>query len=181
LLQECHSYQFLLEHQPPEITSINAPIVPAPLGQSTNVITVFSDPDVGNTHTVVWDWGDNSTTTISATVPSVTTLHTYTSVEVHTVTATIIDAMGASATATFQYVVIYDPNGGFVTGGGWITSPAETSYSAALIHNPPSHFRCLSDLEPAPVSNGIYKSSGIMYLNSALQLPNACKSPGNAA
>jgi hypothetical protein len=23
-----------------------------------------------------------------------------------------------------QYVVIYDPNGGFVTGGGWINSPA---------------------------------------------------------
>jgi hypothetical protein len=24
---------------------------------------------------------------------------------------------------TYQYVVVYDPNGGFVTGGGWIDSP----------------------------------------------------------
>jgi hypothetical protein len=26
--------------------------------------------------------------------------------------------------ALSQYVVVYDPNGGFVTGGGWINSPA---------------------------------------------------------
>ncbi len=29
-----------------------------------------------------------------------------------------------SNTSTYQYVVIYDPNAGFVTGGGWINSPA---------------------------------------------------------
>jgi hypothetical protein len=28
------------------------------------------------------------------------------------------------AYATYQYIVIYDPNGSFVTGGGWINSPA---------------------------------------------------------
>ena len=26
--------------------------------------------------------------------------------------------------ATYRYVVVYDPDGGFVTGGGWIDSPA---------------------------------------------------------
>src|SRR4030095_14397917 len=26
------------------------------------------------------------------------------------------------ATATYQFIVVYDPNGGFVTGGGWLTS-----------------------------------------------------------
>ena len=25
--------------------------------------------------------------------------------------------------STFQYIVVYDPEGGFVTGGGWIQSP----------------------------------------------------------
>src|SRR5262249_34349364 len=29
-----------------------------------------------------------------------------------------------SGQSTFQYVVVYDPSAGFVTGGGWITSPA---------------------------------------------------------
>jgi hypothetical protein len=33
------------------------------------------------------------------------------------------------ATARYQYVVVYDPDGGFITGGGWIDSPAG-AYSA---------------------------------------------------
>jgi hypothetical protein len=111
-------------NQPPVITAITAPITPVQLGQSIDATVTFSDPDVGDTHTVTRDWGDGSTTTTSAVVPSVATSHTYTSAGVYTVTGTITDAAGESASATFQYVVIYDPNGGFVTGGGWINSPA---------------------------------------------------------
>jgi hypothetical protein len=37
---------------------------------------------------------------------------------------TVTDDEGAAATAKFEFVVVYDPNGGFVTGGGWINSPA---------------------------------------------------------
>jgi len=43
---------------------------------------------------------------------------------VYTVGLTVTDKDGAAGTALFKYVVIYDPNGGFVTGGGWFTSPA---------------------------------------------------------
>jgi Leucine-rich repeat (LRR) protein len=106
-------------NQPPVITSITAPVTPIQLGQSINATVKFSDPDVGDTHTVTWDWGDGSTTTASATAS-----HTYSSAGVYTIKVTITDAAGASDTETFQYVVIYDPNGGFVTGGGWINSPA---------------------------------------------------------
>ena len=38
--------------------------------------------------------------------------------------ATVTDDDLGAGTATFAYVVVYDPNGGFVTGGCWITSPA---------------------------------------------------------
>ena len=31
---------------------------------------------------------------------------------------------GGAATGTYQYVVVYDTEGGFVTGGGWVNSPA---------------------------------------------------------
>jgi hypothetical protein len=34
------------------------------------------------------------------------------------------DDGGVSDESVYQYVVVYDPNGGFVTGGGWIDSPA---------------------------------------------------------
>jgi hypothetical protein len=44
---------------------------------------------------------------------------------VYTIRLTITDQGGASGQSVFQSVVVYDPNAGFVTGGGRITSPAE--------------------------------------------------------
>jgi hypothetical protein len=43
---------------------------------------------------------------------------------VYLLEATLTDAgTGATTTLTHEYVVVYDPDGGFVTGGGWIDSP----------------------------------------------------------
>ena len=42
----------------------------------------------------------------------------------YTVSLTVTDSYGESDTDTWsQYIVIYDPSAGFVTGGGWIDSP----------------------------------------------------------
>ena len=41
----------------------------------------------------------------------------------YTVNLTIIDDDGAFDTGEYQYVVVSDPDGGFVSGGGWIDSP----------------------------------------------------------
>ena len=49
---------------------------------------------------------------------------TYAAAGVYTVTLTVTDPDQLTGQATFQFVVIYDPSGGFVTGGGWINSPA---------------------------------------------------------
>jgi hypothetical protein len=111
-------------NQPPLIANLVAPVSPVQLGQIINATVEFSDSDVGDTHTVIWNWGDGSTATAPAAVPAVTTSHAYTTTGVYIVTATITDAAGESDIATFQYVVVYDPNGGYVTGGGWINSPA---------------------------------------------------------
>jgi hypothetical protein len=43
---------------------------------------------------------------------------------VYTVHVTIDDGNGGIAESEFEFVVVYDPAGGFVTGGGWIDSPA---------------------------------------------------------
>ena len=115
--------EWRVSNQPPVISTLTASFSPVQLGQSINATVAFSDPDVGDTHTITWDWGDGSTITVPAIVPSVTTSHTYTSPGVYTITVTVTDAAGESDTESFQYVVIYDPNGGFVTGGGWINSP----------------------------------------------------------
>jgi streptogramin lyase len=111
-------------NNPPAISAITVPVAPVALGQSIEATVTFSDPDVGDSHTVTWDWGDNISATPNASVPSVTSSHTYSAAGIYTIMATIVDAAGASASATSQFVVIYDPNGGFVTGGGWFNSPS---------------------------------------------------------
>ena len=45
---------------------------------------------------------------------------------IFTVTVTDDDT-GTAPSSTLGYVVVYDPNGGFVTGGGWINSPVGAS------------------------------------------------------
>jgi len=89
----------------------------------------FTDADTTNTHTAVWDWGDLTATTIGTVIESagsgsVANIHTYTTPGVYTVKLTVTDNDRASDTETFKFVVVYDPGSGFVTGGGWIDSPA---------------------------------------------------------
>jgi hypothetical protein len=42
---------------------------------------------------------------------------------VYTVSIAVTDACGETSSAAYRYAVVYDPSAGFVTGGGWITSP----------------------------------------------------------
>jgi PKD repeat protein len=58
---------------------------------------------------------------------TITGSHAYTTPGVYTVTVTVSDGYNTDA-AVYEYVVVYDPNGGFVTGGGWINSPVNTAY-----------------------------------------------------
>ena len=123
----------LITNRPPEVGSIIALIDPVEVNTQINASADFTDPDDGDTHTAVWVWGDGSSdpdpdsiTEPTTTDPgSVTGSHTYTSAGVYTVTLTVTDSFNESDQATFQFVVIYDPDAGFVTGGGWIDSPPE--------------------------------------------------------
>ena len=65
---------------------------------------------------------DCSQTTSGADV-NVAASHVYTETGVYEVTLTVDYGGGYLQEATFQYVVVFDPSGGFVTGGGWIDSP----------------------------------------------------------
>jgi hypothetical protein len=76
-------------------------------------------------HTVSLNWGDGSSTVGSLPVGarSLSLSHAYTAAGVYELAVSVGDGVGSSS-AVFNYVVIYDPTAGFVTGGGWITSPA---------------------------------------------------------
>jgi PKD repeat protein len=60
---------------------------------------------------------------------SVTGNHTYTATGVYTLVLTVTGSDGESDQAIFQFVVDYDPDGGFVTGAGQIDSPSN-AYTA---------------------------------------------------
>ena len=109
----------------PVIDAISAPLDPLPVPATIAVGASFTDPDVGNSHTATWDWGDNSTSpgTVIEEEGSVAGTHVYTTAGVYTVKLTVVGDGENSAQSAFRYVVVYDAEGGFVTGGGWIDSP----------------------------------------------------------
>lgn len=95
---------------------------PIPVGTSVNASVELLDPDVGDSHVIEWNWGDNTENSI-ATPGMLNRTHVYASPGVYPIQIVATDNAGAKSRAIFQYVVIYDPTGGFVTGGGWIMSP----------------------------------------------------------
>jgi len=111
----------------PTVEEITAPIAPVEVNTAVSVSGNFSDPGILDIHTAIWDWGDDNTSegTVDETggSGSVVGSYTYTTAGVYTVKLTVTDDDGDSGDSIFQYVVIYDPGGGFVTGGGWIDSP----------------------------------------------------------
>jgi hypothetical protein len=108
----------------PIITGVTGP-VPLSLGSAANVTLNFTDPGSLDSFTVTYSWDDGQTSTITGTTErTVTGTHTYTAAGVYTVQITVTDDDTGSASTSYEFVVIYDPDGGFVTGGGFIISPA---------------------------------------------------------
>jgi PKD repeat protein len=123
----------VIDNVAPVLGPISAPTEPVPVGTEVTATAEFTDAGILDTHTALWGWGDESgsdgTVTQGAGFGSVEDSHTYTEAGVFTLTLTVTDDDGGAVREVFEYVVVYDPEGGFVTGGGWIDSP-EGAYLA---------------------------------------------------
>jgi len=88
----------------------------------------FTDQNPQDTHTAVWTWGDGAMTAGVVTeqdgVGAISGQHAYATPGMYTLKVRVTDNQGGAGEATYQFIIVYDPNGGFVTGGGWIVSPA---------------------------------------------------------
>lgn len=112
----------------PEVGGIDSPVDPIKIGTAITVNSTFKDAGVLDTHTAVWDWDDSlvsdGSVTESGGAGKVSGTHTYSSAGIYEVNLTVTDDDLGSDFAVSNYIVIYDPEGGFVTGGGRINSPA---------------------------------------------------------
>ncbi len=112
--------------------SIDGPAGPLPIGTTAGITATATDL-AGIDEFMTINWGDGTVSTSTSLAPDTveqngdqfTAEHLYAAPGVYTVTATVEYDGGAHVqTAVFEYVVIYDPQGGFVTGGGWFNSPS---------------------------------------------------------
>lgn len=118
---------FAVRNVAPAIDRIDGPLSPVRIGTVMSATAPFTDVGVNDAHAVVWDWGDGTSSPGVAVggggVGTATGTHTYAATGIYTVTATVIDDDGGRDQESLQYVVVYDPDGGFATGGGVIDSP----------------------------------------------------------
>ncbi|MGD8794979.1 MAG: PKD domain-containing protein, partial [Anaerolineae bacterium] len=111
----------------PSLGAISGPAAPVSLGEVIVVTAVFADPGATNDapYSCSLDYGDGTgpqAGTVSGNTCSGS--HSYSEAGVYTVLMAVTDKDGGTGTASSPFVVVFDPDGGFVTGGGWIDSPA---------------------------------------------------------
>jgi hypothetical protein len=117
----------------PYITTVTIPVSPIAVGNPVTVGWNFTDPGADTwTGQISWDTGlpFGAGFPCSASKSCSTTSNLASGV--YTVTVKVTDDDGAADDSTMTaYIVVYDPSGSFVTGGGWINSP-EGAYAADL-------------------------------------------------
>ncbi|MEM7333686.1 MAG: PKD domain-containing protein [Chloroflexota bacterium] len=113
----------------PTITLLDAPVDPLEINSTADVTIDFTDPAgvADEPYTCTFDYDNDGT--VDETVAGVTGTscmgsNTYTETGVYTVAVTVEDKDGGSAAEIYEFVVIYDPDGGYVTGAGTFDSPA---------------------------------------------------------
>lgn len=115
------------DNDPPVITGFTTPSAPVAVGAPIDLAATFTDPDAADTHTASFSLDALSgagTVSEANGSGSAAKSFTVTTPGVYTAKVTITDREGASDSATAELpVVVYDPSGGFVTGGGWFDSP----------------------------------------------------------
>jgi phosphosulfolactate phosphohydrolase-like enzyme len=116
--------------EPLAVASLTAPAAPLALGTAATVTAHFAAADNDSGRICSFDWGDGTFDPgLDASGATVAASHTYATPGVYRVTVTAENACGDVDIAVHEFVVIYDPEGGFVTGGGWINSPVD-AYAA---------------------------------------------------
>ena len=119
---------FTVTNAAPVIGTTSSLDAPVAVGTAVTGRVPFTDVGTLDTHNASFAWGDGSTSAATITesngAGTATASHSYATAGLYPVTITVTDDDGGSASVAHEYVVVYDPAGGFVTGGGWFQSPS---------------------------------------------------------
>ena len=116
----------------PNITALDVSVEdPIEINIEITVNALFTDAGILDTHTAVIDWGDETSDDPAdlnqlSGGGEINGRHMYAEAGVYMITVTVVDDDDGWDEKFYQYVVVYDPydpDAGFVTGGGWIDSP----------------------------------------------------------
>lgn len=112
----------------PWVWQVTGPSAPTQVGTQVSASARFTNPGRDDSScSAQWDWGDGSISTgaistVTMGRSSVSGTHSYALPGVYTLKAAVT-CSGAVGANSYQYVVAFDQDAGFVTGGGWIDSP----------------------------------------------------------
>jgi hypothetical protein len=126
-LSAIDTFAVTVNNLPPAITATSGAPTSSELSAGLEVSAQFSDPGVLDTHTATFSWGDGTSSpgVVSEVWGSGSAVanHLYSSPGFYTISVTVTDDDGATDRAVIGEVFVFDPDT-FVTGGGWISSPA---------------------------------------------------------
>lgn len=126
------STSITVDNRDPVISGVTGPMDPLALGTPAAMLAEFTDVGTQDSHTCTFSWDDlTANDSVAASGGSCATSHIYAAAGVYTVGVTVTDDDTGTAASAFEFVVVYDPSAGFVTGGGQIDSP-EGAYTADL-------------------------------------------------
>ena len=120
----------------PKLAPFAAPAAPvgvAPGGVSVAISATFTDPGTADVHSATLDCGNGVTVPSAAPNGTASGTCTYATAGIYAVRVTVQDGDGGSDTRTAAgKVVVYDPTGGWITGGGWISSTEGASWITSV-------------------------------------------------
>jgi alpha-tubulin suppressor-like RCC1 family protein/PKD repeat protein len=168
---ELNGTVFAMFDPAPQILSVAATPEPLPVHNAASAVVEFATANTGAVCDVTFNWGDGSTTTVRTQTGAADATHAYARAGVYSVTISVREQAGAITETVHNYVVIYDPEAGFVTGGGWINSPAGAYLPDASIAGK-AHFGFVSQYKKGatvPTGNTQFQLSaaGFEFLSSS--------------
>lgn len=161
-----------LNNDAPVVSSVDASESAVALGTAAFLTINYTDNNISE---AIIDWGDASQPTIYATPSSLfEARHDYLVAGTYAVNITLRDLCGASTSFRYESIVVFDPQAGWVKGGGWFQSPAG-AYRKDLLAKGRANFSFDAQFneysnEPVGSVNFNFKSADFKFRSTALDM-----------